>query len=69
MEMKDVLEGLGMVDMFDDGKADFSGMSGDKELFVANVYHRSIKGDCGALKFRHLTLTIIVFPAFRIRFH
>ena len=45
MEMKDVLEGLGMVDMFHDGKADFSGISSNNELFVANVYHRGIRGD------------------------
>lgn len=40
MEMKGLLKGLGMVDMFYDDKADFSGISGNKELFVGNVYHR-----------------------------
>jgi len=40
MEMKGLLEGLGMADMFDVGKADFSGVSGNKKLFVGNVYHR-----------------------------
>ena len=43
MEMKDLLQGLGMVDMFDLGKADFSGISGNKDLCVANVYHKGIK--------------------------
>ncbi|XP_006888775.1 PREDICTED: serpin B6-like [Elephantulus edwardii] len=39
--MKDVLCSLGMADAFDQGKADFSGMSSKRDLFLSKVVHKS----------------------------
>lgn len=36
------LQALGMTDAFEGGKADFSGMTGDKSLFLSVVEHRAI---------------------------
>ncbi|XP_011385648.1 serpin B6 [Pteropus vampyrus] len=40
-DMKDVLRFLGMTDAFDLGRADFSGMSSGKDLFLSEVVHKS----------------------------
>lgn len=40
-DMKDVLRSLGMTDAFDLGRADFSGMSSGKDLFLSEVVHKS----------------------------
>jgi serpin B len=39
--LSDALIGLGMSDAFDRGLADFSGMTGDKDLFISNVVHKA----------------------------
>lgn len=39
--LNDVLQSLGMKDMFIGGIADFSGMDGTKELYVSSVVHQS----------------------------
>jgi serpin B len=35
------LKALGMTDAFDQALADFSGMTGDKDLYIADVLHRA----------------------------
>uniref|UniRef100_A0A1A8KIH4 Leukocyte elastase inhibitor n=1 Tax=Nothobranchius kuhntae TaxID=321403 RepID=A0A1A8KIH4_NOTKU len=40
-DMKAVLMSMGMVDAFDMGKSDFSGMSPANDLFVSEVYHKA----------------------------
>ncbi|KAM4834957.1 uncharacterized protein RHO17_023523 [Thomomys bottae] len=40
-DMKDVLSGMGMPDAFDQGKADFSGMSSNRDLYLSKVVHKS----------------------------
>ncbi|XP_072008774.1 serpin B6-like isoform X1 [Engystomops pustulosus] len=40
-DLESVLGGLGMTDAFDMGKCDFSGMSGDRDLFLSKVVHKS----------------------------
>lgn len=40
-EMNDTLIALGMADAFSAEKADFSGMTGDRDLFLSAVYHKS----------------------------
>uniref|UniRef100_A0A1A8GER8 Leukocyte elastase inhibitor n=1 Tax=Nothobranchius korthausae TaxID=1143690 RepID=A0A1A8GER8_9TELE len=40
-DMKAVLMSMGMVDAFDTGKSDFSGMSPANDLFVSEVYHQA----------------------------
>lgn len=37
----DALSALGMTDAFDPGLADFSGMTGDKDLFISAVIHKA----------------------------
>ena len=49
MEMESFLQGLGMVDMVYDGKADFSGISINKDSFNAGVCHKGMMNDCDAL--------------------
>ncbi len=39
--MKDVLSGMGMNDAFDPGKADFSGIDGQKDLYIGAVLHKA----------------------------
>ncbi|XP_022098745.1 leukocyte elastase inhibitor-like [Acanthaster planci] len=39
--LNDVLREMGMVDPFRAGKADFSGMTGDKDLFISQVIHKA----------------------------
>ncbi|XP_030066829.1 leukocyte elastase inhibitor [Microcaecilia unicolor] len=40
-ELNDVLKHLGMVDIFDGGRANLSGMSGTCDLFLSKVVHKS----------------------------
>ncbi len=37
-----VLKNLGMVDAFDSGQADFSGMDGSRDLYVSDILHKAI---------------------------
>ena len=39
--LKDALSSLGMTHMFDKEKADFSKMTGEKDLFVSAVLHKA----------------------------
>ena len=39
--LADVLAGLGMPDAFTPGLADFSGMTGDRDLFISDVIHKA----------------------------
>jgi len=39
--LKDMLVAMGMTDVFDSGRADFSGMSGKKDLFISAVVHKA----------------------------
>jgi len=39
--LNDVLQSMGMTDAFDSVKADFSGMTGKKDLFIAAVLHKA----------------------------
>lgn len=40
-DMKDVLRSLGMTDAFEEGQADFSGMSSQRDLCLSKVVHKS----------------------------
>uniref|UniRef100_A0A8C5SSF2 Serpin B6 n=1 Tax=Laticauda laticaudata TaxID=8630 RepID=A0A8C5SSF2_LATLA len=40
-DLKPVLRSMGMTDAFDEGKADFSGMSTNKDLVISEVVHKS----------------------------
>nr|XP_015210146.1 PREDICTED: serpin B10-like [Lepisosteus oculatus] len=40
-DLKEVLKSMGMVDAFDRGRSDFSGMSSGSELFLSKVVHKS----------------------------
>ncbi|XP_036101360.1 serpin B10 isoform X2 [Molossus molossus] len=40
-DLKSALRGLGVSDAFNQGKADFSGMSAARNLFLSNVFHQS----------------------------
>lgn len=40
-DLKSTLSSMGMSDAFNQGKADFSGMSMDRNLFLSNVFHKS----------------------------
>ncbi|XP_054394024.2 serpin B6 isoform X1 [Pongo abelii] len=39
--MEDVLRSMGMVDTFEEGRSDFSGMSSKKDLYLSKVMHKS----------------------------
>lgn len=39
--MEDVLRSMGMVDAFEQDRADFSGMSSKKDLYLSKVMHKS----------------------------
>lgn len=41
INLSDVLKDMGMPDAFDPGAADFSGMTGAKDLFISNVFHKA----------------------------
>lgn len=41
INLSDKLKSMGMPDAFDRGKADFSGMTGDKDLFISDVFHKA----------------------------
>ncbi|XP_067418688.1 leukocyte elastase inhibitor-like [Emydura macquarii macquarii] len=40
-DLKSDLSGLGLLDIFDSGKADLSGMSGARDLFLSKIVHKS----------------------------
>jgi serpin B len=40
-ELSKTLAAMGMTDAFDAGKADFSGMTGQKDLFLSAVVHKA----------------------------
>lgn len=40
-DLKPVLRSMGMTDAFDEGKADFSGMSTNNDLVISEVVHKS----------------------------
>ncbi|XP_042536251.1 serpin B6 isoform X2 [Dipodomys spectabilis] len=40
-DMKDVLSSMGMADAFEEGKADFSGISSKRDLYLSKVVHKS----------------------------
>lgn len=40
-DMKNVLYSMGMTDAFEPGRADFSGMSSGRDLFLSKVIHKS----------------------------
>ncbi|XP_067418687.1 leukocyte elastase inhibitor-like isoform X2 [Emydura macquarii macquarii] len=40
-DLKSDLSGLGLLDIFDSGKADLSGMSGARDLFLSKIAHKS----------------------------
>jgi len=41
VSLKDALTALGMPDAFDPEKADFSGITGQKDLFISDVFHKA----------------------------
>ena len=41
VKLKDILIKMGMSDLFDESVADFSGISGEKDLYVSNIFHKS----------------------------
>jgi len=43
-ELKDVFKQMGMAEPFSAGEADFSGMTGSKELFISNIVHKAFVG-------------------------
>ncbi|XP_060029970.1 serpin B10 isoform X2 [Erinaceus europaeus] len=40
-DLKSILSSMGMSDAFNPSKADFSGMSSERNLFLSNVFHKS----------------------------
>lgn len=40
-DLKSALSRMGMSDAFDQRKADFSGMSAERNLYLSNVFHKS----------------------------
>ncbi len=41
LQLSSELRALGMADAFDPAAADFSGMTGERELFLGNVFHKA----------------------------
>lgn len=41
VKLKEILISMGMSHMFDEKTADLSGISGEKDLFVSNIFHKS----------------------------
>ncbi|XP_059353101.1 leukocyte elastase inhibitor-like isoform X1 [Daphnia carinata] len=41
VKLKDILISMGISDIFDEKSADFSGISGEKDLYVSNIFHKS----------------------------
>lgn len=41
VKLKDVLIQMGMSHLFNEELADFSGISGKKDLYVSNIFHKS----------------------------
>jgi serpin B len=41
LDLKDTLAAMGMVDAFDPGVADFSGIDGTRQLFITDVFHKA----------------------------
>ncbi|XP_046444643.1 leukocyte elastase inhibitor-like isoform X2 [Daphnia pulex] len=41
IKLKDILIEMGIADLFDANAADFSGISGEKDLFVSDIFHKS----------------------------
>ncbi len=41
VDLNENLKALGMSDLFDEKNADLSGISGKKDLFVSNVFHKT----------------------------
>lgn len=39
--LKSILQSLGMVDAFIDGRADFSGINGQQDLIILDVFHKA----------------------------
>lgn len=44
LPLKPILQELGMVDAFDDGRADFSGIDGERDLVITDVLHKGFVG-------------------------
>lgn len=42
MSLKDALSDMGLRSIFSESTADLSGITGDKSLFVDNVYHQAV---------------------------
>ena len=41
LNLSDTLKGMGMLDAFDSDRADFSGMTGGKDLYISDVLHKA----------------------------
>ena len=41
VQLKDLLIEMGLPDLFDENVADFSGISGKKDLYVSEIFHKS----------------------------
>ena len=44
LDLKDTLAAMGMVDAFDPGTADYSGIDGTRQLFITDVFHKAFVG-------------------------
>ena len=41
VQLKDLLIEMGLPDLFDESAADFSGISGKKDIYVSEIFHKS----------------------------
>ena len=41
VQLKDLLIKMGLPDLFDENVADFSGISGKKDIYVSEIFHKS----------------------------